>query len=75
MEHQLANGQAAPSARHTTAAAPGGYEGAPVLAATPILVAAIRKKSVYRTPKNGGLERAPECQLDGPKRTLAPSGV
>ncbi len=26
-------------------------------------------------PKNGGLERAPECRLPGPKRTLAPSGV
>ncbi len=24
----------------------------------------------YRTPKNEGLERAPECLLPGPKRTL-----
>ncbi len=54
MEHQLANGQAAPSARHTTAVAPGGYEGAPVLAATPILAAAIRKRSGFRTPQEWG---------------------
>jgi len=30
----------------------------------------LHKTSVYRTPKNGGLERAPECRLPGPKRTL-----
>ncbi len=32
--------------------------------------AGVRKTSVYRTPKNEGLERAPECRLPGRKRTL-----
>ena len=31
----------------------------------------VYRKPVFTVPpKNGGLERAPECQLPGPKRTL-----
>ncbi len=36
----------------------------------------VYRKPVFTVPpKNGGVERAPQCRLPGPKRTLAPSGV